>query len=328
MVPSEPVSRPARSYPGRSGSLPPVVDARCRRAARTQAEHVIGRDAVGQRVRPAGVFGHVAADGAGALAGGVGRVEVLLLLHRQRDIEIHHARLAPPCARSPGRSPGSVHAREGDRSAASTRNGAAAQSGAGAAAHEGHSRARALISRSPTTSSVDSREDHHLRPRLIDTAVVLVERQILRLVEVAAGADDLDQLALDRRGQSHTFEGRHNIDPMCCSICGESRAAPRCTSRPLCRCGRSCTLGILEGPVRQIDGLLRIARGQNASGLRSQKLLVDLVVLVHTHPEDHQTLRAAAPWPCRSATESPRCRAGTTSPRSSAPAACRRNSRP
>ncbi len=40
------------------------------------AQHVIGGDAVRQRVRPAGVLRHVAADGAGLLAGGIGRVEI------------------------------------------------------------------------------------------------------------------------------------------------------------------------------------------------------------------------------------------------------------
>ena len=45
-----------------------------------QAQHVIGGDAVGQRVRAAGVLRHVAADGAGALAGGIGRVEITVRL--------------------------------------------------------------------------------------------------------------------------------------------------------------------------------------------------------------------------------------------------------
>ena len=40
-----------------------------------EAEHVVGRDAVFERVRPAGVGGHVAADGASRLARRIGCVE-------------------------------------------------------------------------------------------------------------------------------------------------------------------------------------------------------------------------------------------------------------
>ena len=68
-----------------------------------ESQHVIGGDAVGQRVRAAGVFGDVAADGAGALAGGIGRVEVAVAFHRRGDIEIDHAGLERRRARSPGR---------------------------------------------------------------------------------------------------------------------------------------------------------------------------------------------------------------------------------
>ena len=39
------------------------------------AEHMVGRDAVGERVRPAGIVRDVAADGASGLAAWVGRVE-------------------------------------------------------------------------------------------------------------------------------------------------------------------------------------------------------------------------------------------------------------
>ena len=58
-----------------------------------QPQNMIGGDAVGQRVRSAGILRHVAADGAGALAGGIGRVEVAAALDRQRDVEIDDAGL-------------------------------------------------------------------------------------------------------------------------------------------------------------------------------------------------------------------------------------------
>ena len=40
-----------------------------------ETEHVVGGDAVFERVRSAGIGGHIAADGAGGLAGRIGRIE-------------------------------------------------------------------------------------------------------------------------------------------------------------------------------------------------------------------------------------------------------------
>ena len=57
-----------------------------------QTQDVVGSHAVGQRVRTAGVLGHIAAHGAGALAGGIGSVEITVRLDRQGDIQVDHAR--------------------------------------------------------------------------------------------------------------------------------------------------------------------------------------------------------------------------------------------
>ena len=102
-----------------------------------QAQHVVGGDAVGERVRPAGVLRHVAANGAGALAGRIGRVEILPALRGQRQIEIHHARLDHGALVGVIDFENPVHARETDDDAAGARNGSAAQAGARAAAHDG-----------------------------------------------------------------------------------------------------------------------------------------------------------------------------------------------
>ena len=56
-----------------------------------QPKHVIGGDAVSQGVRPAGVFGDVAADGAGALAGGIGCIEMAAALDGHGDMQVDHA---------------------------------------------------------------------------------------------------------------------------------------------------------------------------------------------------------------------------------------------
>ena len=61
---------------GSSGQLPPVLNDAAVGQDDFEAENVVGGDAVGEGVGAAGVFGDIAADGAGALAGGVGRVEI------------------------------------------------------------------------------------------------------------------------------------------------------------------------------------------------------------------------------------------------------------
>ena len=54
---------------------------------------MIGGDAVGEGVRAAGVFGDVAADGAGFLAGGIGREVEAVVLDGAREVEIDDAGL-------------------------------------------------------------------------------------------------------------------------------------------------------------------------------------------------------------------------------------------
>ena len=58
------------------------------------AEHVIDRHAVLERVRPAGVRGHVAADRAGPLARRIGSVVIAGPLERVGQPDVDHARLA------------------------------------------------------------------------------------------------------------------------------------------------------------------------------------------------------------------------------------------
>ena len=52
---------------------------------------MISGDAVGQGVRPAGIIGDIAADGAGGLAAGIRRVEEAVFGDGFGDIEIDHA---------------------------------------------------------------------------------------------------------------------------------------------------------------------------------------------------------------------------------------------
>ena len=70
-VPSLPVKTPIRSSPGRIVDRPELND-RAVAEHGLHAEHVVDGHAVLERVRTAGIGGHVAADGAGALARRVG----------------------------------------------------------------------------------------------------------------------------------------------------------------------------------------------------------------------------------------------------------------
>ena len=101
-----------------------------------EAQHMIGGDAVGQRVRPAGVLRDVAADRAGALAGRIGRVEITVrctasVISRLTTPGLHHRALVFQIDLEDP-----VHAREADHDAALTRNRAAAESRACAAADD------------------------------------------------------------------------------------------------------------------------------------------------------------------------------------------------
>ena len=150
-----------------------------------QSQDVIGGDAVGQGVGSAGIFGDVAADGAGALAGGIGRIEIAAALDRQRDIEIDHAGLHYRALVFEIDFEDAVHAGEGDHEAAFARNRAAGESGAGAASHEGHVEFPRQFDQCGDFGGA-TREDDQVGRVLIDAAIVFVERQVLRPIEIAA----------------------------------------------------------------------------------------------------------------------------------------------
>ncbi len=54
-------------------------------------ENVIGGDAVGEGMRPAGIVGDIAADGASGLAARIGRVEKTVFGDRFGYVDIDHA---------------------------------------------------------------------------------------------------------------------------------------------------------------------------------------------------------------------------------------------
>ena len=98
---------------------------------------MVGSDAIGKRMRAAGVFRDVAANGAGFLAGGIGSEVQAVLFDGAREVEIHDARFddGPLIFRIDFQNV--VHARERDDNAASPRQSAAGESGARAAPDDG-----------------------------------------------------------------------------------------------------------------------------------------------------------------------------------------------
>ncbi len=96
---------------------------------------VIHRDAIHQGVGAAGVFGDVAADGAGLLAGGIGREVEPEMRDMLRELQVDHPGLHYGALVLNVNLENAVHAREGDDNAALLRDRAATQSRACPARH-------------------------------------------------------------------------------------------------------------------------------------------------------------------------------------------------
>jgi len=99
---------------------------------------VIGGDAVSERVGTARVFGHVAADGAGFLAGGIGREIEAVRFRSQCEVEIDDAWLDDGALifRVDGKD--AVHARENEHQTAGAGERATGKAGTGATSDDGH----------------------------------------------------------------------------------------------------------------------------------------------------------------------------------------------
>ena len=102
----------------------------------SRAGNVIGGDAVGERVRAAGVFGDVAADGGRFLAGGIGCEVEAGVFDGASDVEIDDAGLDDGALIFEVELEDAVHAREDEHEAAGAGEGAAGEAGAGAAAED------------------------------------------------------------------------------------------------------------------------------------------------------------------------------------------------
>ena len=151
---------------------------------------MVRRHSVGERVRAARVLGDVTADRASFLARRVGSVVIALPLDRCRDIEIDHAGLHDGVLVFEIDLKNLVHPREGDHQPAFGRNGAAAQAGTGATAHD-----REFIFGGDLDDANNVLgalgEDDAIGAAFLDAAVILIQHQVLRAMKDRASPNDL-----------------------------------------------------------------------------------------------------------------------------------------
>ena len=114
-VPSEPTTTPVQVVAGQVARGAAEPDDLAVREHDLEAEDVVRRDAVGEAVGPAGVLGDVAADRAGALAGGVGRVVEAVLGDRLAEVQVDDAGLDQRRPVLDVDLEDALHARHGDR---------------------------------------------------------------------------------------------------------------------------------------------------------------------------------------------------------------------
>ncbi len=140
-------------------------------------------------MRASGVFANVAADGAGSLAGGIGRVEISPRIDGHRNVEVHHARLDHRALIGQIDFDNAIHARERNDDSARARDRSAGKASAGAASDHRHS---TLMREFHDGDNLFGRLRKHdqIGPGLIDAAVVFVERQVFGFVKIPARAED------------------------------------------------------------------------------------------------------------------------------------------
>jgi len=157
-----------------------------------QAENVVRRDAVSESVRAAGVFGDVAADGAGSLAGGIGREVESGVGDGGGQIGIDDAGLDDGALIFDVEFDNAIHAREGNDDAAVARERAAGESRASPASDDGNVMAIGDFDDANDVGSVAGKDDA-IGARDFDGAVVFVEQQVFRAAEdVFAGEKMLE----------------------------------------------------------------------------------------------------------------------------------------
>ncbi|KAG0773741.1 hypothetical protein G6F22_014619 [Rhizopus arrhizus] len=164
----------------------------------THAQHVVHGQTVFQAMHAAGILGHIAADGTGNLAGGIGRVVQPVRRGRFRNRQIAHARLNDRRGAGQIDMLDAVELRQAQQHALAVRHGAAGQAGARAARDDRRVQ--------PLTDAHDGldlffgfRQRHDGRQRAIQRqAIALVGARVLFAEQYAVrgqrGRQRLDQL--------------------------------------------------------------------------------------------------------------------------------------
>ena len=163
-----------------------------------QPQHVVAGHAVLKAVHPPGVLGHIAADAAGHLAGGIGGEVIAIARHRPGDPAIDHTGLHhhPPVGQVHLQHP--AHAAGGHHQRLRLGHGAAGETGATAAGHKRH-----------TLLMTDAQHGRHLLGRLRQhhqgglvamegEAIAVVGQELLAGGHHGAPGQDLTQTALQR----------------------------------------------------------------------------------------------------------------------------------
>lgn len=163
---------------------------------------VIGGDAIGERVGTTGIFGDVAADGAGLLAGWIGRKVQAVRRGGKAKIEIDHARLDDGALILRIDGENAVHARKNDHHAAGAGERSAGKTGAGAAAHDGGT---VLCGKFDDMRDLlrGGGKDNDVGAPFLYRAVVLVENDIFRLRKNRGRAEKLLEIA--KKARIHSF---------------------------------------------------------------------------------------------------------------------------
>jgi hypothetical protein len=145
---------------------------------------MVGGDPICQSVRSAGILSDVPANRAGALARRIGSEKISVSFHCAGDLEIYHARLHHCAFVLEVDFEDGIHAREGNHNAALPRDRPSRQPRAGPASYEGHVELVRDLHDSGHVFGVAGKH-HNIRPMLIDSTVVLVEREVFRPVEAS-----------------------------------------------------------------------------------------------------------------------------------------------
>ena len=145
--------------------------------------------AVGKGVRPAGIVGDIAADGAGGLAAGIGCVEETIFGYGFRHVEINHTGLDDGDAVLQIDFQDAIQTGQREDNTPFRRHRAASKSGSGAAWNNRDIGSLGGLDDGGHLFYV-ARYDHYFRHHLKDGAILLVDDHIFLLEQKITVADD------------------------------------------------------------------------------------------------------------------------------------------